>query len=157
MKKFLKKAEGFTLVELIVVIAILGILAAIAVPTYSGYVKKANEANDTQTLSAVNTALAAAMTENQKEMSTVSEYLVFTPSDVDTKGGCTITVTAKAATGAGATGSVAGADDILADFKSYSGEADAAFEFKYYINAQPNTTTTDDIPDGNLVGSQPTA
>ena len=53
MKKFLKKTEGFTLVELIVVIAILGILAAVAVPAYSGYLTKAKEASDVTTLDAV--------------------------------------------------------------------------------------------------------
>ena len=67
MKKKLKQffvlrrnADGFTLVELIVVIAILAILAGVAVPAYNGYIKKANRAADEQLLAAVNKAFAAA-------------------------------------------------------------------------------------------------
>lgn len=56
MKKFGSKS-GFTLVELIVVIAILGILAAVAVPAYTGYMDKAKEAADMQTLSSIATAV----------------------------------------------------------------------------------------------------
>ena len=46
MKRFFKKADGFTLVELVVVIAILGVLAGVGTVGYSGYVKKANMAAD---------------------------------------------------------------------------------------------------------------
>lgn len=60
MKKFFtlsRRAEGFTLVELIVVIAILAILGGVAVPAYSGYVKKANMTADQQLVSEVAHAL----------------------------------------------------------------------------------------------------
>jgi len=69
MKKFFKKTEGFTLVELIVVIAILGILAGVGTVGYSGYIKKAQLAADEQLLAAVNQAYAAACIENGKDMS----------------------------------------------------------------------------------------
>ena len=61
-------AEGFTLVELIVVIAILAILAGVAVPAYNGYIEKAKQAGDEQLLAAINTAFAAACLENGKDM-----------------------------------------------------------------------------------------
>lgn len=74
MKKFkerMAEKAGFTLVELIVVIAILGILAAVAVPTYSGYVKKAQDAADLQVLSAVNTAAQATAASKQATVTKV--------------------------------------------------------------------------------------
>ena len=64
MKKFWKRTEGFTLVELVVVIAILGILAGVGTVGYSGYVKKANQAADRQLVGYINQAYSIACVQN---------------------------------------------------------------------------------------------
>lgn len=100
MKKFWKKTEGFTLVELIVVIAILGILAGVGTVGYSGYVKKANMAADQQLLRDLNTAFAIACIENGVDNTQVTAENINVPSNGevdDTILEVTISDTAKAA------------------------------------------------------------
>lgn len=83
----LKKTEGFTLVELIVVIAILGILAAVAVPAYSGYLAKANDSAALSELSTIQTAAQSAAALNG---TSVTQIVV--PEDADAAADITVTV-----------------------------------------------------------------
>ncbi|MBO2639795.1 pilin [Shewanella algae] len=55
--KLNKRAQGFTLIELMIVVAIIGILAAIALPAYQNYTDKAKYTEVVQAASAYKTAL----------------------------------------------------------------------------------------------------
>ena len=137
MNKIIKKIKenaGFTLVELIVVIAILAILAGVAVPAYSGYLKRANEAADSSVVSAVNTAIAAACTENGVDPASADDYIEITDTDA-TKAGDTLTVKVK--TGV----SAPEATKIVESFKVYNNNS-TTFTLKYYITASVDTDGT---------------
>ena len=54
----MKKQQGFTLIELMIVIAIIAILAAIALPAYSDYTKKAKVSEVILAASSVRTAVS---------------------------------------------------------------------------------------------------
>ena len=84
--KSMKKTDGFTLVELIVVIAILAILGGVAVPAYSGYVTKANQQADISLVGEVKDALMLYYYNNYG--TEVEGYVVLTPEgEVCTSGG----------------------------------------------------------------------
>ena len=53
MNKLLKKKEGFTLIELMIVVAIIGILAAIAIPAFINYVKRSKTSEAPSNLKAL--------------------------------------------------------------------------------------------------------
>ena len=53
----MKKQDGFTLIELMIVIAIIGILAAIALPAYQTYAKRAKFAEVVTATTGVKTAV----------------------------------------------------------------------------------------------------
>jgi len=127
MKRRLKEAAGFTLVELIVVIAILGVLAGVAVPTYSGYVKKANLAADQTLVDSINTAFAAACIENQVDINSVTTANLVI--DDDTK---TVDVDASTLVNA----------DVKTDFGTYFGaNSSAKFKVATTSNILFNETT----------------
>ena len=54
----MKKQQGFTLIELMIVVAIIAILAAIALPAYSNYTKKAKVSEVILAASSVRTDLS---------------------------------------------------------------------------------------------------
>ena len=126
MKKFWKKTEGFTLVELIVVIAILGILAGIGTVGYSGYVKKANMAADQQLAHEIEVAVNLEYINNPNAMVSGTHYVILSKNDAQNASSGIVADAIKNAFGNGAvlnlqhdwgdkSGNIVGYFDELAD------------------------------------------
>ena len=62
----MKKQQGFTLIELMIVVAVIGVLSAIAIPQYQKYVAKAEGAAALATLTGLKTNVEAYTVENGK-------------------------------------------------------------------------------------------
>jgi len=62
----IKKQQGFTLIELMIVIAIIGILAAVAVPQYGQYTKRAKFSEVITKTAAAKTAVTLCYQEEGK-------------------------------------------------------------------------------------------
>lgn len=72
----MKRAKGFTLVELVIVIVIVGILSIVAVPIYRGYTRKAMGTEAKSLLGSIQTAQKVYYAENSvfKAVSTVTDF-----------------------------------------------------------------------------------
>ena len=76
MKNTLKKQQGFTLIELMIVVAIIGILAAIALPAYQNYTNKAKFSEVVVATSAIKTAFEIAYSEEPTFASAAANAVV---------------------------------------------------------------------------------
>lgn len=114
-----RSAEGFTLVELIVVIAILGILVGVGMPAYGGYVEKAGKSTDNYNLAMMSNVFAVACIHEGVDPASVTA-VAMNWSDEKTFVGLTSVTRSQTA------------DPIVTEFNANLG---APIEFKFYKQA----------------------
>ena len=101
----MKKQQGFTLIELMIVVAIIGILAAIAIPAYQDYTIRAQVSEGVSLASGAKTAIAEVYQDSgtwpttngdaglSKAASIVGKYTTKVEVGAGTGGGTNVTVT----------------------------------------------------------------
>ena len=126
----MKKQQGFTLIELMIVVAIIGILAAIAIPAYQDYTIRA-QVSEGLSLSSGGKAAVAEFYQDSGDWPTNNALAgLSTDTDISGKYVTKVTVTS---TGTGASG-----NGILT--VTYGGDANLAINLKTLtLTAQDNT------------------
>ncbi|WP_078084708.1 pilin [Microbulbifer mangrovi] len=80
----MKKQQGFTLIELMIVVAIIGILAAVAIPQYQNYVIKTQVNRVMSEVGSLRTAIEACMLEGLDESFVNAESATGDPGECNT-------------------------------------------------------------------------
>lgn len=99
----MKKQQGFTLIELMIVVAIIGVLSAIAVPAYQNYVKKSEAASAIGTLRSLQTNIDLYEQEQGSFPGTTNLGAIGAAGDMNALGAITLVPNAAASAGGTAT------------------------------------------------------
>ena len=78
----MKKEQGFTLIELMIVVAIIGILAAVALPAYQNYTNRAKVTEALSVAAAAKLAVAETFTSTGSLPTTNTEAGLPVPTDI---------------------------------------------------------------------------
>ena len=96
----MKKQQGFTLIELMIVVAIIGILAAIAIPAYQDYTIRAQVSEGLNLAGGAKTAVAEyTMDSGNFPTTNLLAGISANPADINGKYTTSVTVTNTATTG----------------------------------------------------------